>query len=78
MFLYLQHVLFISMLIVYSYIIYNVYNYYTINDGSISSIIKNEECNEIVFTNMAVMGTFVLLYEILRYDICSFFLYYLF
>jgi len=70
---YSQHLLFISMITIYLYVIYNVYNYYTINDGSISSIIKNEECNKIVFTNMTIMSIITIFYELLRYDIFSFF-----
>jgi len=70
---YLQHVLFACMIIIYVYVICNVHHYYTINDGSISSIIKNTECNEIVFMNMSIMGIITLIYEFFRNDICSFF-----
>jgi len=61
-----------SMILIYMYVIYKVYTYYTITDGSISSIIKNEECSKIVFVNMLLMGIVTLFYELLRYDICSF------
>jgi hypothetical protein len=70
---YLQNSLFIFMLIIYIYVIYNVYNYYTINDGSISSILKNKDCNEVVFKNMTIMGITTIIYELLRCDIFSFF-----
>jgi hypothetical protein len=70
---YLINVLFECMIIIYVYVICNVHHYYTINDGSISSIIKNTECNEIVFMNMSIMGIVTLIYEFLRNDICSFF-----
>jgi len=71
--IYLQNALFLSMILTYMYVIYNVYNYYTINDGSISSILKNKDCNQIVFTNMTIMGLITIFYELLRYDIFSFF-----
>lgn len=70
---YLQHILFACMIIIYLYVICNVYHYYTINDGSISSIIKNKECNEIVFINTSAMGIVTLIYEFFRNDIFSFF-----
>jgi hypothetical protein len=70
---YLQHFLFACMIIIYLYVIRNVYHYYTKNDSSISSIIKNKECNEIVFINMCAMGVVTLVYELLRCDVCSFF-----
>ena len=70
---YAQHFLLIFMIFIYIYVIYNVYNYYTINDGSISSILKNNNCNEIVFKNMTIMGITTIIYELLRYDLFSFF-----
>lgn len=70
---YSQHFLLLFMIFIYIYVIYNVYNYYTKNDGSISSILKNNECNEIVFKNMTIMGITTLIYELLRCDILSFF-----
>jgi hypothetical protein len=70
--MFLKNVLFISMILIYIYVIYKVSSYYITTDGSISSIIKNEECNQIVFVNMIFMGIVTLFYELLRYDICSF------
>jgi hypothetical protein len=70
--MFLKNVLFISMILIYMYVIYKVYTFYTITDGSISSIIKNEECNQVVFVNMILMGIVTLFYELLRYDIFSF------
>jgi len=61
------------MIIIYIYVIHNVYNYYTINDCSISSILKNEECSQVVFVNMILMGITTIFYELLRCDIFSFF-----
>jgi hypothetical protein len=69
---YFQNFLFASMIFIYSYVIYQVYSYYTTNDESISSILKNTECNKTVFTNMAIMGAITVLYELLRCDIYSF------
>jgi len=71
--IYLQNFLFMSMITAYACVIYNVYNYYTISDESISSILKNKDCNEVVFTNMTVMCLITILYELLRCDILSFF-----
>lgn len=73
MYVYLQHFLFACMIIIYLYVICNVYHYYTINDSSISSIIKNKDCNDIVFMHMCAMGFVTLVYELLRCDMCSFF-----
>jgi len=70
--MFLKNVLFISMILIYMYVIYKVYTYYSITDGSISSIIKNEECNQIVFVNMLFMGIITIFYELFRCDICSF------
>ena len=64
----LQHILFLGMIVIYIYVIYNVCINYTINDSSISSILKNTDCNRIIFTNMIAMGTITLMYEGLRYD----------
>ena len=68
----LKNSLFLLMLTLYLYVVYTVYHYYTTGDGSISSIIKNEECNRIVFTNMSVMCITTLFYELLRGDTFSF------
>lgn len=67
-----QHFLFLLMIVIYSCVIYQVYSYYTINDESISSILKNTECNKSVFTSMAIMGAITVFYELLRGDVCSF------
>lgn len=68
----LKNSLFFLMLTLYLYVIYTVYHYYTTSDGSISSIIKNEDCNRIVFTNMSIMCTATIFYEALRCDLFSF------
>ena len=60
------------MILIYIYVIYNVYTYYSISDGSISSIIKNKDCNQVVFVNMFLMGIITIFYEFFRCDICSF------
>ena len=70
--MFLKNILFITMILIYMYVIYKVSSYYTTKDTSISSIIKNEECSQIVFVNMIMMGIVTLFYELLRYDICSF------
>ena len=64
----LQHILFLGMIAIYTNVIYNVCINYTSTDQSISSILKNTECNRIIFVNMIAMGTITLLYEGLRYD----------
>lgn len=69
---YLQHILFISMIIIYLYVIHYVYNFYKINNHSISSIIENKNCNQMVFKNMNIMGIITIIYEFIRYDIFSF------
>lgn len=61
------------MIITYLYVIYKIYNYYTINDGSISSILENKHCNEVVFKNMTIMNILTICYELLRCDLISFF-----
>lgn len=70
---YVQNFLFLSMISVYVYVIYIVYNYYTKNDGSISSILQNNDCNKIVFTNITIMNLLTIFYELLRFDVLSFF-----
>jgi hypothetical protein len=69
---YFQNFLFTSMIAIYSCVIYQVHSYYTKNDESISSILKNTECNKTVFTCMTLMGVVTLLYELLRCDVYSF------
>jgi len=49
-----------------------VNNYYKETDNSISSIIKDTECNIKVLTSMCVMGVLTIIYELLRYNILSF------
>jgi len=71
--MFIKQLLFILMIIIYIYVIHNVYNYYATNDNSISSIIKNKECNEICFYGMTIMGITTIIYELLRCDIFSFF-----
>jgi hypothetical protein len=61
----------ISMILTYSYIIYSVASYYE-NNNSISSIIKNKNCNSKIFVSMFIMEIFTILYEILRYNLLSF------
>jgi hypothetical protein len=68
----MRNLLFILMISIYIYTIYKVYCYYTLTDTSISSIIKNEDCNEIVFVNMIFMGIVTVFYESFRNDICSY------
>ena len=69
---YVQNFLFLSMISVYVYVIYIVYNYYTKNDGSISSILQNNDCNKIVFTNITIMNLLTIFYELLRFDVLSY------
>jgi len=71
--MFLKNVLFISMMLIYMYVIYKVSSYYITTDDSISSIIKNEECNKIVFQNMIIMGIVTIFYEVFRSDISSLF-----
>ena len=68
----LQNILLLSMIFVYTYVIYKVNTFYSINDGSISSILKNEDCNKVVFFYMILMCTITIFYELFRFDICSF------
>jgi hypothetical protein len=70
--MYLKNFIFIGMIITYGYAIYSVYNYYKESDHSISSIIKERECNQKVFNGMFIMGFLTIIYELLRYDIISF------
>jgi hypothetical protein len=70
--MYLKNFIFIGMIITYAYTIYSVYNYYKESDHSISSIIKERECNQKVFNGMFIMGFLTIIYELLRYDIISF------
>lgn len=69
---YLQNILFLIMICVYINVICNVYNYYTIYDSSISSIIKQKECNNYVIVNMTIMGFVTILYELIRCNFVSF------
>jgi hypothetical protein len=69
--MYLQHALLLSMLLVYCYAIYNVHYHFKISDGSISSILKDETCNECVFNTMTIMCLIAFLYENIRNDIVS-------
>jgi hypothetical protein len=71
--MFVKNLLLLAMMLIYMYVIYKVSSYYKYEiDGSISSIIKNEECSQVVFVNMILMGIVTLFYEVLRYDICSF------
>jgi hypothetical protein len=70
--MFVQNVLFLTMLGIYANVIYNVYHHYTIFDGSISSILKQKECNEYVLPYMTLMGLVTLVYEFIRRDIVSF------
>jgi hypothetical protein len=69
----IKNIIFISMFLLYLYIIYKVYNFYNNSiDHSISSIIKDDVCNKIIFKNMLIMGFLTLTYELYRNDIISF------
>jgi len=68
-----KNILFIFMLLTYFYAIYNVCCYYEKSNKSISSIIKDENCNQSVFISMIIMGLLTLIYEITRHDAFSFF-----
>ena len=70
--MFIQNVLFLLMLGIYANVIFNVYHHYTMEDSSISSILKQEECNEYVFTHMTMMGIATIMYEFIRYDMVSF------
>ena len=70
--MYIKDILLLGMLLSYGYTIYSVNNYYKETDNSISSIIKESECNSKVFFSMCVMGVLTIIYEILRYNILSF------
>lgn len=70
--MYIKDILLLGMILTYGYTIYNVNNYYKETDSSISSIIKDSECNSKVLTSMCVMGVFTIIYELLRYNILSF------
>ena len=60
------------MLSLYLHTIYIVCNFYNSSNQSISSIIKNEDCNSQILKNMIYMGFFTLTYELYRNDIISF------
>jgi hypothetical protein len=68
----LNHLCLMMMLLIYSYAIYNVYTNYTENNKSISSILKEDECNDCVMNSMILMGFFTLIYEYIRDDWISF------
>jgi hypothetical protein len=67
----MRDIVLIGMIITYSYAIYNVCKYYINNDKSISSIIKDQECNSIIFTTMIIMGCLTIIYEFMRNNIVS-------
>ena len=70
--MYIKNFILFGMFITYGYAIYSVYNYYNVTDNSISSIIKNVECNSKLIICMMIMGILTIIYEFLRYDIISF------
>jgi signal transduction histidine kinase len=69
--MYLQHALLLAMLLVYCYAIYNVHHHFTQSDDSISSILKDETCNECIFNTMTVMCMIAFIYENMRKDSIS-------
>ena len=68
----LHHVCLVIMLLIYAYAIYSVYTNYTESNTSISSILKQENCNDCVMNSMVLMGIFTLIYEFIREDLISF------
>lgn len=68
----LNHVCLVLMLLIYAYAIYNVYTNYTDSNTSISSILKQEQCNDCVINSMVLMGIFTVIYEYIRNDLVSF------
>jgi hypothetical protein len=69
--MFLKNALLLSMILVYFYAIYSVYYYFKKSDGSISSILKDENCNKCVLNTMTIMCLIAFLYEIVRDDIIS-------
>jgi hypothetical protein len=67
------NVIFSLMLCLYVDTIYIVCNFYNASNQSISSIIQNEDCNKLIFTNMIYMSGFTVIYEIYRNDVISLF-----
>jgi len=59
------------MFIVYGNAICKIYVHFKETDASVSSILKDEECNQYVFWTMSLMCILAVIYEIFRNDTLS-------